>query len=103
MPISQRAYQEFNRYYQRLSTTEREALNKFWIDAWDSVTVYYLDGIIDGYGPVKFRDLYESINSQCVHAARRVINSIKAHTNTHLLDPVCESYRPTRLRTLSEI
>lgn len=66
VPISQKAYEKFNNYYQSLDEREREALNNYWIDGWSFV--FLSQGMISGKNPVKFEDLYQSINASCVHS-----------------------------------
>lgn len=121
VPISQKAYETFNHYYQDLSVGEQKALNDFWIDAWDTVVVYYIDGVITGLGPVKFGDLYEQMNQSCIHsiagslikmvlqlnpdstfeidsfAANRLINSIRANAQEHFVPPTLDRSHGLRL------
>src|SRR3990167_580974 len=63
VPLAQKAYVEFNAYYNSMPIDERECLNNYWIGGWTTNLVLGVHGM----GPIKFIDLYQSLDLSCVH------------------------------------
>jgi hypothetical protein len=65
-------YELFNKYYQELEEKERNALNHYWIDGWEDISVYIPSwreyGTIYGKKATTFESLYKSVGSSCVHS-----------------------------------
>lgn len=66
IPRAQTGYENFNTYYQTLNVTERNALDDYWIDRWDTIEI--MNHSLSGMAPTKFKNLYESFNQSCVHS-----------------------------------